>query len=234
VTAGLANSVVPGLRVVHDLSADATEECVLMLPHSLVHNVPAPIPAYQRWYAGRDATADYSYFKQLLQVLQWGCPERRWVLKSPFHLWSLDALLRVFPDSTVIWTHRAPETVMASWCSFVEHIRALHTCRTNPLPVGREWLRIWGSALRRAARVRDMANPERFCDVDYKTLTSDPAAVAASLAQRLSISSPRVRTAQHRPDQRTDPFRRHRYSLDRYGLTAKAVRDAFPTLEPLF
>jgi hypothetical protein len=232
--AGIAHSAVPGLRIVHDLSAHATEECVFALPHSLVHNVPAPIPAYRHWYADRDASADYAYFKQLLQVLQWGCPERRWVLKSPFHLWSLDALLAVFPDATVIWTHRVPETVMASWCSFVEHIRALHARYTDPLPVGREWLRIWGSALRRAARVREMADPEQFCDVGYRTLTGDPAAIVASLSQRLGISAPRVRAAQNQPDQRTEPLGRHRYSLDRYGLTAMAIRDAFPALEPSF
>ena len=225
VVTGVAHSAVPGLRVVHDISARATEECVFMLPHSLVHNVPAPIPAYRRWYADRDATADYAYFKQLLQVLQWRCPERRWVLKSPFHLWSLDALLTVFPDATVIWTHRAPETVMASWCSLVEHIRALHTCRTDPLRVGREWLRIWDSALRRAACAREMADPERFCDVDYQALTGDPAAVVASLAERLGISAPRVLAPRHQPDQRTERLGRHRYSLERYGLRVSEVRE---------
>jgi hypothetical protein len=38
----------------------------------------------------------------------------RWLLKSPAHLWQLDALLAEYPDAIVIQNHRDPLKVIAS------------------------------------------------------------------------------------------------------------------------
>jgi hypothetical protein len=42
------------------------------------------------------------------------CAAERWVLKSPGHLWALDALLAVYPDARIVQTHRDPLQVIAS------------------------------------------------------------------------------------------------------------------------
>jgi len=95
--ARLAHRAAPSMRIIHPVDARAPEECVFALPHHLAYRNRARIVGYQDWYTRRDATGDYAYLRQQLQILQWQQPRTRWILKSPFHLWHLDALLRVFP-----------------------------------------------------------------------------------------------------------------------------------------
>jgi hypothetical protein len=54
------------------------------------------------------------FLMRLLQYLQLGCPSRRWVLKSPDHIFALEGLLAVFPDAVFIQTHRDPLEVLKS------------------------------------------------------------------------------------------------------------------------
>ena len=58
---------------------------------------------------------------------------RRWVLKTPQHLENLGPLLRTFPDATIVWCHRDPVTVVASFCSLIEHGMAVST-RPSVMP----------------------------------------------------------------------------------------------------
>jgi hypothetical protein len=152
--ARFSHLVAPSLRVIHPLDARAPEECVFAMPHSLSYYNRARIPGYRDWYTERDATPDYTYLRQQLQILQWQRPAQRWILKSPFHLWNLDALLRVFPDATFVWTHRDPAVAIASWCSLAEVIRAFHNRRVDLRLLGEDWTRMWSQAFTRGAQVR--------------------------------------------------------------------------------
>ena len=40
----------------------------------------------------------YRCYRSVLQLLQWQTPGNQWILKSPHHLYHLDAPLAVFPD----------------------------------------------------------------------------------------------------------------------------------------
>ena len=47
-------------------------------------------------------------------------PERRWVLKSPFHgLW-IDDLVAEFPDADLLCTHRPAQEVVPSFAKFMQ------------------------------------------------------------------------------------------------------------------
>ncbi|GGW25550.1 hypothetical protein GCM10010381_06600 [Streptomyces xantholiticus] len=65
------------------LNAEGPEECNYALPHTLMPAIPAALPEYEAWYHERDFVDDYRYLKQVYQVLQYGRPRCRWVLKSP-------------------------------------------------------------------------------------------------------------------------------------------------------
>lgn len=225
--ARFSHLVAPSLRVIHPLDARAPEECVFALPHSLSHYTRARIPGYRDWYVQRDATSDYIYLRQQLQILQWQRPAHRWVLKSPFHLWNLDVLQRVFPDATFVWTHRDPAVALASWCSLTEVIRTFHNRSVDLRLLGEDWTRMWAQAFNRAALAR-AGSAAPFLDVSYSQLAADPVSALEEILGGLGTSL----TAQAR-QQATDRARRpvrgaHRYSLDRYSLTSSAVRDAFP------
>jgi hypothetical protein len=228
--ARLARHMAPAYRVIHPVEARAPEECVFAMPHSMFHYVQARIPGYRDWYAGRDTAPDYAYLRQQLQILQWRQPPRRWILKSPFHLWNLNALLREFPDATIVWTHRDPAAALASWCSLAEVSRRLYNRRVDLALLGRDWVQLWAEAAERAARVRRIA-ARPFLDVRQDELATGPwpalEPVLAGLGVELDQAA-RQRIAGLGPGSAGPNA--HRYGLERYRLTAQAVRGAFPGL----
>jgi hypothetical protein len=60
-----------------------------------------------------DATAQYRLHKAMLQQLQYGRPQKYWVLKG-FHGFRLTEMFETYPDATLVWLHRDPVQVAAS------------------------------------------------------------------------------------------------------------------------
>ena len=231
--ASAAQYLAPSLRVIHPLDASGPEECVLALPQSMYVHTRARLPGYRAWFEQRDATPDYLYLRQQLQVLQWRQPQRRWILKTPFHLWSLDALLRVFGDATIVWTHRDPHVAIASWCSLMEVTMGMSNQRVDLRLLGQDWTGMWASAVTQAMAVRERS-PQSFIDVPYDRLTSSPAAAVSDVLARLGPGPALAAGGQargrdskaHGQHARQRPGA-HRYSLARYSLTAESVSRAF-------
>jgi hypothetical protein len=60
------------------------------------------VPVYWDWLLKRKqekCIEVYQYHRKQLQILNWYEPGKRWVLKTPIHLFFLKALLDVYPDA---------------------------------------------------------------------------------------------------------------------------------------
>ncbi|HEX2144539.1 MAG TPA: sulfotransferase [Glycomyces sp.] len=224
----MAGKASPILETIHKMGAMNPEECIFALPHGIGFMTRGFMPGYLKWMEQRDYARDYAHLKQVLQVLQWRQPRKRWVLKSPAHLFNMDVLLETFPDATVVWTHRDPVTVMGSLCSLVETSWALHMSRYDPERIGPEWLEVLSAGVAKARQVRASASRERFVDVPYHSLTADPFGFLPKLFEQLDMpwtladeaNLEKILTA---PATR----RRHEYHLTRYGIDADDVEKAF-------
>ncbi|MFJ4979745.1 sulfotransferase family protein [Streptomyces coeruleorubidus] len=222
------NLFTPRFRDIHAMAAEGPEECTFALPHALMPFSQARIPEYLAWHCERDFTADYRYLKQVYQVLQYGRPRRRWVLKSPMHLENLDALRTVFPDATIVWCHRDPVTVVASFCSLIEHGMAVSTRPLDLAGIGATWLGLLSRAMTRGLAARAAIPAEQLVDAPYSWLGSDPATGAPKLyaavgAPWTEADAARLPAAVARPK----GTRKHTYDLSRYGLTRAEVESAF-------
>jgi hypothetical protein len=231
---GGTNLFAPRFRDIHPMTADGPEECTFALPHALMPLAQARIPEYQAWHCGRDFVPDYRHLKRVFQVLQYGRPRRRWILKSPMHLENLDALRTVFPDATIVWTHRDPVTVVASFCSLVEHGMALSTRPVDLHGIGATWLDLLSRAAARGLAARADIPAEALVDVPYSWLGSDPATGAPKLydavgARWTGAEAARLAGVVARPQ----GARPHRYDLARYGLTRADVASAFADYDAL-
>jgi hypothetical protein len=114
-----------------------------------------------------------------LRHLQAGCPVRRWVLKSPDHVQSLEELFAVFPDALIIQTHRDPAEVLDSSCQLTDVLYRLYGRAAKHEEIIAHECKILADGAGGAIRFRD-AHPElaeRFVDVKYTDLVSDPLAV---------------------------------------------------------
>lgn len=225
---GGINLFAPRFRDIHPLRAEGPDECTFALPHTVMPLSQARIPEYRAWHDERDFVPDYRHLKQVFQVLQYGRPRRRWVLKSPLHTENLDALRTVFPDATIVWTHRDPVAVVPSFCSLVEHGMAITVRPLDLHAIGATWLELLSRSVTRGMAARASIPRESLVDVPYSWLGRDPAAGApklyASIGARWTDAD-----AARLPEvaARTKGTRRHSYDLSRYGLTRADVESAF-------
>ncbi|GLS98653.1 sulfotransferase [Sphingobium jiangsuense] len=159
----------------HMMTAEGIEESLFILGASFASNMwPSmwDVPRYDAWYQGRDDSDSYRWLADVLRLIGAG-DRRRWLLKNPTDLFSLREVLTVFPDATVIQTHRDPVEAMPSVSNLIYAARrAFCGAKADPAAVGRRETAIWAEALERAHAVRS-ASANRFIDVDFRDFTGD-------------------------------------------------------------
>jgi hypothetical protein len=225
---GGTNLFAPRFRDIHPMTPEGPEECTFALPHTIMPLSQARIPEYQDWHDEHDFVPDYEYLKQVYQVLQYGRPRRRWILKSPLHTENLDALLAVFPDATLVWTHRDPAAVVPSFCSLIENAMSVTVRPLDLHALGATWLGLLSRSMRRGLAARAAVPRESLVDVPYSWLGSDPATGAPKLYDAIGARWTEA-DAVRLPEIAARPkgTRPHSYDLARYGLTRADVDAAF-------
>ena len=88
------------------------------------------------------------------QALQWHCKPSLWHLKTPVHMFALDALVEAYPNAKFMWSHRDPAKVMGSVCSLIKYVRSWSSDRDDPEELGAEQLASWAEGVRRAMDFR--------------------------------------------------------------------------------
>jgi hypothetical protein len=215
----------PPLKAMHPFGATLAEECVSLFMYdvrTLALETQAHVPSYARWLEQADMTPAYAQHRLALQTLQSRQPTERWVLKTPNHLWHLDAMLAAYPDARVIWTHRDPGPVVTSLSSLANAAQRLLTSRTDPRPAAEEWKRKCAFALGSAMSF-DERTREGWCQhLHYDALMADPVESIRALYKHFgeevgSLHARRMRAfLQDRPP---DLFGRHRYDPADFGWT---------------
>jgi Sulfotransferase family len=171
--------VTPLLASMHPMEPDHIhEELELMGPDYASYNFEwlSMSPRWRDHYFASDQTPHYRYLKRVLQLLQWqrGVPGRRWVLKCPQHLEQLAVLIEVFPDATVVFTHRDPVAVIQSTITM-----QAYTQRMQRPHVEMQWLRDYWIArserlLRACVRDRARVPRERSVDCPFQLFMREP------------------------------------------------------------
>ena len=146
----------------------------------------------------------------------------------------LETLIETYPDALFIQTHREPSQFMGSWNSLVERVRSQSSEPIPPHELGAEQLAFMSNMMDRAVDFR-LVHPElesRWMDVNYFDLIEDPFGVVRSIYKHFGwpLEQAAVDTMeewQFQQDEQRRGETRHRYALEDYGLTAKAVNDAF-------
>lgn len=182
------DGIAPEFHRMHAVQADVAQECLVINAHAL-HSYQFQtthyVPEYQAWLDTISHVEAYQYHRRFLQHLQFGDAPGHWVLKAPAHLFSLDDLLRVYPDACIIQTHREPGEAMSSLASLSAALRRAFSDRVDDIAVAREMTERWSNALHTAMAARDgeHVNSDRVVDVHYTELVNDPLAVVRQIYQ---------------------------------------------------
>jgi Sulfotransferase family len=211
----------PPLRAMHPFGATLAEECVTLFMYdlrTLALETQAHVPSYARWLEQADMAPAYAQHRLALQTLQSRRPTGRWILKTPNHLWHLDALLAAYPDARIIWTHRDNASQLPQ------------TRRRDPRPTATEWRRKCGFALRSAMSYDDKAARGWCRHVHYDALMADPVRTVRDLyhsfGDEISGEHARRMTELLR-DRPKDAFGRHRYDPADFGWTYAEISEEF-------
>ncbi|NVB41479.1 sulfotransferase [Pseudenhygromyxa sp. WMMC2535] len=214
----------PDLFAAHPMDALAPEEEVMLLDKLFMSSVAETsyhVPSFARWLEGQDRTPAYRWLARCLRHLQTQRGGDFWVLKSPHHLEHLDTVFEVFPEITVIQTHRDPSETVPSFCSLVAHGWGVMSDRVDPREVGRHWSRKIERMLARAMATRDARDDRSFVDVFYRDLLDDPLAVVERLCAQLELpwdEGIRAKLATWLESHRQHEHGLHRYAAEDFGL----------------
>jgi hypothetical protein len=229
----MLNWLVPDMRRKHAFAADNPSECFHLLLTTFESEIMPfiiDLPTYQTWLYSRNRLAGYRFYRNQLHVLQhqrWG---KRWLLKTPFHIFNLDVLLTVFPDACIIQTHRDPLKALPSTCSLQASFRDLYAETIDCSGLGKQTLEHFAYGLDRCLEVRAKVHADHFWDVDYLTLLRNPVAVVGDIYRHFGFpltDEVIVKMRAHLANNPQDKHGTHRYSLEEFGLAAETITKRF-------
>jgi Sulfotransferase family len=223
----------PPLKAMHPFGATLAQECVSLFMYdvrTLALETQAHVPTYARWLEQADMAPAYAQHKLALQALQSAQPTERWILKTPNHLWHLEALLTAYPDARIIWTHRDPGPVVTSLASLANAGQRPLTSRADPRPTAEEWKRKCAFALGSAVAYDQKAGDGWCQHLHYDDLMADPVAAVRRLYEQYgdTVSDLHVRRMEAFLEQRPqDAFGHHRYDPADFGWTYAGLAEEF-------
>lgn len=232
---------------IHRQDAEFPEEEFLIFEYcgrSPSINVAVDSPEYSKWLSGENN--DYCEFKKgyhahrrYLQHLQWqtDSDSKRWVLKMPFHLLTLDYLFEIYPDAKFIFMHRDPSHVMSSWVGLMKRVRSFVMVKTDDIVVGAQSVELMSRMMQNAVKFRS-SRPDlsdRFLDIDYDTLVANVEGTLHQIHKFLQIEDSwtdeyrkRVELYLNENRQRRSQYSgEHRVKLEDFGISLSLLREAF-------
>ena len=235
-----ASGIVDMFKGVHHFDVNEPEEDLGLLRMAFAAwgaTIWFDIPEFARWLANRDMLEMYAFHRRAMQNYthqRRSGREGQWLLKAPFHLFELEALIATYPDALFIQTHREPAQFMGSWCSLVGQIRSLSCPPRQSEDLGAEQLEFMSRMLDSMVKFRTN-HPEledRWLDISFYDLVQDPMHMVAHIYNRFGWSLEEEAVAamaawlEVQAVQRQSE-KRHKYDLADFGLTRDKVDAAF-------
>lgn len=223
----------PDFGKIHYTGADTPEECIHLLNHTFADvqfGIECLMEPYGSWFLAQDHRPSYEYYADILRMLQWQRPGGRFLLKSPAHLWALDILVDIFPDCSIIITHRDPVECVASYASMMEALMSERSFDRRELgPVVMEYL---ARKTEHSLTCRESIDPARILDVYYRDALDDPEATVQRIYDYFGLPMTddlARRFAEYADAHPPGEHGTHDYRLEDYGLTEELIRERFVT-----
>jgi hypothetical protein len=218
----------------HKFEARAPEMEALLMAQSFMSNSGQYlIPAHSRWMETADYLPLYRQLRRQLQFLQWqnrSEPGRRWILKTPGHLYALDALRRVFPDARLVMTHRHPRSSVGSMCKLVEITQQQVAKSVDRTIIGQTWLRIMSVSIGNFMRLHEHGGANAVINVSFRDLVGDPLPAIRRIydfAGMACTSQTEAAAARWHADNPQHSEGKFEYELADYGITDADLEAAF-------
>lgn len=191
-----------------------------------------PAWPYTRWWRHCDMTTAYAYHARALKLLQSRRPPNRWMVKAPWHNFHVDALIRQYPDATIVMCHRDPAQLIPSVASVVRqtHRGLLSGDAASSEDIGAFVLEHLTVSIGRVMEYRRKHGDAHFIDVRHAEFNADPFGTVTRLYERLGTTlSDAARSEMNGwlERNRKGAHGEHRYTAEEFGLSKPAIREQF-------
>ncbi len=190
------------------------------------------VPGWRDHYLATDQTPHYEFARTTLKAMSWqDGVDKRWVLKCPQHFEQLPALMSVYPDALVVFTHRDP---LASLQSIVTE--GVYEGRFREKKVDVEWhLSYWTDRVRTIlesfVRDSDVVPDEQRLDLDFNELVADGDSVMRRVYDLAGLEVTEQSERERAAYAESHPRRKHGEidnDLQRnFGADVEAIREQF-------
>ena len=225
----------PGFREMHPITADSPQECSEITSHvfqSLRFDTTHRVLSYFNWLEARGHDDAFRFHKKFLQFLQDGTPGR-WVLKCPDHTFTLDSILRTYPDARFVIVHRDPIAVLGSVAHLTEVLRRPFLKNIDAGEIGAQVAARWtqGANLLLAFDQRADVPQERKFHLQYEDLVAAPLAAIARIYAHFGMelsSGALAAMSRHCESRPRGGYGTHApYLLESFKLSRPALQAAF-------
>ncbi|MDE0581196.1 MAG: sulfotransferase [bacterium] len=230
----IMNMAMPHYDRMHEMTWDHVHEEIHLLAidfSTMLFDCSAVMPSWRSYYKEHDQTPHYQYLKRILKVLAHQRPPReRWILKSPQHLEQIGPLMNVFGDATVVFTHRDPVSITASFATMICYSARMSA--THPVDVqsiGQWWAQLIQDMLQSCTDDRDLVPPEQSIDVLFHEFMADDVAMVERiyrLADQPFTAEIRGAMDNYMAEHPRGKHGRVIYNLADFGMTPEERRQA--------
>ncbi|HET6418485.1 MAG TPA: sulfotransferase [Polyangiales bacterium] len=239
-TFGFNQAAIPDQGVAHNVTADSYEEDFFLLENDmavLTFWVGFAAYGYAREMLNWDMMEPYRFHKLQLKILNAQQSAKRWVLKCPWHIWNMDALMAVYPDAQVIFTHRDISKALASHCSLSARMASKLKRSLDVKELGEFWLDYTRIGLERAMESRKNIPESQLYDVRLRDLMANPMTVLQDIYAHfdLEFNEEIAGLLEARIGEKpTSQEGEHEYAIEDFGLTDERVRETLKTYNERF
>ena len=227
----LMRLLAPELNTLHEVSAGEPEECTditAQVFQSLRYDSTYRVPSYQSWLQHHGHVEAYRFHKRFLQHLDAQSPGRRWILKSPDHVFALDDIRAVYPDAHWVFIHRDPVAVLASVARLTEVLRRPFAHSVDLAEIGQQVSADWLDGAQRVMRAA--AASDSILHLHFREIVADPPGAVDRLfrhAGHASSGDAAQRMRKWLGNRANRTHRQRRYNLASFGLDPEALRAQF-------
>ncbi len=193
----LLNYMSPKLKTAHEMELENAEECTLFLQPAVLNFFHLMFVFMPGWYdhifrEDADFSGTYLYHKYILQILQHryiehrkdGRGQKRWILKTPAHLPYLEYLVKMYPDASIIWTHRNPKHAVPSTASLIRHFWGVSAKSVEKRELGEFTIKTLNEWLDGAMRAQKKIGKNMY-DVYFEDIVKRPEETIRKLYDKL-------------------------------------------------
>jgi hypothetical protein len=219
--------VQPEFASIHELRSDLpVEDITICAPSFAGSHWSMVLDDPGAWLP--DPVCDFAFHRAALQSLQHHGPPRQWLLKTPAYIFLLDDLLAVYPDASIVFTHRDVAKTMPSTASTTAMIRWLRSDNVDIAQLAELVGMLFTAGLNTVAeRFTSGTLPARTGHVQFTELMRDPVAAIATAYEAIGrefTSTHRDAVLSYLKDKPRAKHGTHDYTAGEWGYEVDTLR----------